>query len=66
MVGSVDSSSGNVAEGANVSVIKKNLDIMKTEGAAAVDLINKAGAVGRSPQKAANPEGTGSIVDKYA
>jgi hypothetical protein len=68
MLNGIGSSSGNVAEGANVNVIKKNLDIMKTEGAAIVKLIDQAGAAGqaKSPQKPANPEGTGAVVNKYA
>ncbi|MBF0319849.1 MAG: putative motility protein [Nitrospirae bacterium] len=68
MVGGIGSSSGNVADSVNVNVIKKNLDMMKAEGAAVVDLIDKAGAAGqaKSPQKPANPEGTGAVVNKYA
>ncbi|MEO5358908.1 MAG: putative motility protein [Nitrospirota bacterium] len=63
MMSGVGLSSGNIAEGANVSVIKKSLDMMEINGAAVVDLINKAGAQGQ--QMAANPEGTGSIVNMY-
>ncbi|MBF0555024.1 MAG: putative motility protein [Nitrospirae bacterium] len=62
-VGGVGLSLGSAAQSADVSVVKKSLDIMKTQGAAIIGLIDKAGAVGH--QKAAGPEGTGAVVDKY-
>ncbi|MBF0566185.1 MAG: hypothetical protein HQK89_13195 [Nitrospirae bacterium] len=49
--------------------VKKSQDLMKAQGEMAVKLINGAGvntAQSVSPQAAANPEGTGTIVSKYA